>query len=625
MGESVTARRQLRKWQKELIIQSVCEEANIFNEIEVVEILFYSLNDEQVTGAPDWESAVRLALEARTKFPMPHFDAILSMHPREVALGNASKVLRCYGFEVDIEDGPRLSPISIARFNDEIESLCKELGGKQIIDHLLKSIDQCWDPILKRYHLSRIVSSGANQPIPQIPWGYLLQLGIKFAASETKDSLDNQRRWTHLIELLVAGIALEDVQPYTSLEPFVQGPDSILEFLQRSVLYDAMFTITQIRADHAQMICDGLLHYDQFNDLKHDGIALRTAVEAGIRAIDRAAEKRISRVSLTDLESNTATRDEITRICESVFTQSAGLNQQLSYPPRSTSIDSLFYPLIDAPGYCALPKSICAPQVIESLLTFIRNAWNQQTGINETLGKWTEHFLLERLAAHGVSARSGTYQARIGNSKQKELQCDCVIETAETIFFIELKNKPLTRKARSGTDIDLVVDLCQSVLGTQVQALRHEVALKTNRQIRWTWSSDDQDKLEWNDRRIDRMSVSLFDFASLQDKASLIAFLNTCCRVEIGTYSVDSQIQKKFVELNESLHELRFLLEELVKLGSVKRNLFIDSWFVSVPQLLQILDSVNSNEDFERELLRVKHVTTGYRDFYREYGDAIRR
>ena len=81
---------------------------------------------------------------------------------------------------------------------------------------------------------------------------------------------------------------------------------------------------------------------------------------------------------------------------------------------------------------------------------------------------------------------------------------------------------------------------------------------------------------------------------------------------------------KDLKELQEKLlPEFQKQFNELVQLDSTKKGQpFYDSWFLSLPQLLIILDNVNSSDDLKRELWKTRSSSAYFLDFYQEYYDV---
>jgi len=129
-------------------------------------------------------------------------------------------------------------------------------------------------------------------------------------------------------------------------------------------------------------------------------------------------------------------------------------------------------PLItgDHNSYWLLDRSVCALPCLEALMTVARPSTKD---FDRKLGLAIESFLRETLLDHKIATLTGKYK-----SGGEEGECDLVIETSEVIIFLEIKKKPLTRLAQSGSTPHVLIDLANSVLAAQAQAGWHEVRLR---------------------------------------------------------------------------------------------------------------------------------------------------
>ena len=141
-----------------------------------------------------------------------------------------------------------------------------------------------------------------------------------------------------------------------------------------------------------------------------------------------------------------------------------------------------------------------------------------------------ERFLETEFAAHGVPICGGEYDA-----DGEHGECDLVIETPETVIFSEVKKKALTRRAKAGSDADLLLDLAGSLLAAQAQAGWHEVRLRRHEHLDLKREGMTR-RLALNGRQVERVAVSLFDFGSFQDRILLKQFLEGDfeCKVHAG-------------------------------------------------------------------------------------------
>jgi hypothetical protein len=81
----------------------------------------------------------------------------------------------------------------------------------------------------------------------------------------------------------------------------------------------------------------------------------------------------------------------------------------------------------------------------------------------------------------------------------------------------------------------------------------------------------------------------------------------------------DPTLEKKFAELNSSLDILVQQIEQFKALTEDAIRPFFHCWFLSVPQLMILLDTVTSPESFRDALWMTRHIDTGTSDFYATY------
>ena len=234
------------------------------------------------------------------------------------------------------------------------------------------------------------------------------------------------------------------------------------------------------------------------------------------------------------------------------------------------------------------------------------------------LGKAIERFTRQVLLEHGIDSSSGDY--RIGKIRW---ECDIVVETAETVIFIEVKKKPLTRRARAGSDVSVVLDLAQSLLDAQKQAGNHEVQLRREGHLDLVDGSKTR-RIELQGRKIERIALSLTDFGSFHDRTFLEKFMNAVTRLSFGVH--DKKYEEQFKKLNETIASLqeqsRFLFPE----SSEHHRPYFNCWFFSLPQLMIILDGVSGAEAFRAALWAIRGITTGQGDlcFDLRYAEQMR-
>lgn len=179
-----------------------------------------------------------------------------------------------------------------------------------------------------------------------------------------------------------------------------------------------------------------------------------------------------------------------------------------------------------------------------------------------------------------------------------------------------MKKKGLTRQALSGDEPKIISDLADSLLATHVQAMRIENVLKNNGSITLT-NNGGVRTIHLNGRDVTRVSVSLHDFGALQDKTVLQRIL---------TIAVFSEVSHPDKETDESLKkwrkhsaELNRLARENGEIGVKGRIPFHNSLFMSIPQIIMVLENSETPRDFFKHMASFVSMTTGSRDTYTEF------
>jgi hypothetical protein len=236
-----------------------------------------------------------------------------------------------------------------------------------------------------------------------------------------------------------------------------------------------------------------------------------------------------------------------------------------------------------------------------------------EANINNSLGTATEILVKDCFEKAGIkvladkeyiiekSLRDYLSHPSEGRKPAEGRQCDFIVETEDTIIFIELKRKTLIPSSRGGNIIKSVLDLTQSNFSALKQMGWHEIMLKHKGRIDFTDNSIKppvKSSILLNGREVEKISLSLFDFHSLHDGALNREIINCSIGSEIS--SEDNSYSDDLNKINIELKELYF---QYKKPEILKNNRFMNCLFLNIPQLLEILKHSNDNESFKAELL----------------------
>jgi hypothetical protein len=220
-----------------------------------------------------------------------------------------------------------------------------------------------------------------------------------------------------------------------------------------------------------------------------------------------------------------------------------------------------------------------------------------------------EKFVEAEFVSHGVEVFSGDYDEG-GHG-----ECDIAVPTPEVLFFLELKKKTLTRRARAGSDAEILLDLAGSLLDAQAQAGWHEMRI-TRAGFLDLVRDGEIHRVSLDGRSIEKIALGLLDFGSFQDRIVLKQFLEATLGVTFG--SPDPAYDKKFKTINLALGEIRerYSAAHGSKAGVI--NPFFNCWFMSIPQLLVMLDEVSDAQTFRTTMWSYRHTVMGTSDLYFE-------
>jgi Holliday junction resolvase len=257
-----------------------------------------------------------------------------------------------------------------------------------------------------------------------------------------------------------------------------------------------------------------------------------------------------------------------------------------------------------------LDVSWCTPAFYECLSQALRDV-----GVKESdakIGKAAEDFLVTELNLHGIATARGKYHVAGVDG-----EVDVAAPSPEQIVLLEVKKKPLTRKAQSGRDVDLLRDLAKSVLAAQVQLGRHQILLYRHPALSLTADDHSHYSLERNDRGVERVAVAVSEYGTLQDRQVAHALLLAVSNASFS--ATDDSDRKDVDELNSLGRELARQHHEISQLSDqIKRDPFFNCWFLSMPQILVLLDEVRSPATLWQTLSKPRHVVTGRLDFYED-------
>ena len=613
----------LRKLRDQFILHYIVDEQPLQPYLYILEKILefitngsiYSLDTEN-----EWRKAIQAVKDIITLSANPSLEYLERIYKRQVAVGYAAKKLKKKGYKLTIDDGKIIMDSSDQEsLIKQLEADIKFLGGINVTTRLFAWIENAnlFDHEQERYHLVR---SFSHEPIE--PIAYLLNLAVKnYLKSSRFIPGSPSETWKRLIETSTAFTAIFDVQPYSQIEIFIQRIDNLVKFLHDITVYDSIFTLTQLRPSDVLRILRGLLTWiDRDLFTTTTGLNLEQIFDVIETIIQSANYDR--KPTYYDFQSLSSRMPNIShqslRKILDILSHEKSANQNFKLPNDILSVNFQFKPLLKTSNdeYVMLNPSWCSPAFYEAIVSHLKEYYDKN--IHSTLGKKLEKFIRQEFSKKDISYSHGYYD----NGKNTGGDCDIVVETSDTIILIEVKKKSLTREARSGNEFDIFVDMADSLIKAQSQLLNAELLIRTRPE---GLELDTGSTIHLNDRNIAKVVITLLDFGGLNDRNVVFLLESIVGKLE-QEISVNSLklTTKKETETKQIIENIQKRLKELNNLQSTTSNSspFFNSWFLSLPQLLVLLDNVNSNDSLKTELWKTRSLSASTLDFYREYSFA---
>ena len=562
------------------------------------------------------------------------------LFPRQFSVASSAKALRNYGYKLEVKDGK----ICIEESEQEkiaraIECDIQLIGGLEIARCLFYQIQNLYDTEQERYHLVRRFNAFNNEKTqPEIPIGYLLNLCVKHLEKSPILSPNPQKNWERMVKLATIFTSVFDVQPYNSFQLDFKTLDNLSEFLQEIAVYDSIFCLNQLRPSDVPRILRGLfsLNVDDINKIK---VQLGWIPEQAIlvaEAILNIDVDKLSPIIFTKEQVKDQLPDLDTTVIEKILEiychshNQANSEYKIPTDFRDKKYTFFLKPLLklDRGEYVLMDRSWCSPAFYEALVDTLNNI-NIPHNIHNNMGDYLERFVKEQLQTLKIKYSYGDYSvdSRKYQTSRQQGECDIIIESDDTIIFIEIKKKPLTNNAKGGCDAAIFADLAGSLLDSQIQLGWHEIIIRSEGYLELTPNNEPNNKyrLELNGRSIERVTLTLLDFGGFQDRNFLYQFL----QLMLSTSSIDaldSANAKEVINRSKINKKLPIFLQQHEDLKSLNPRQeqfpFYDCWFLSLPQFLILIDDLSEKKSIKKLLDQTKYISTASLNFYFEYATA---
>jgi hypothetical protein len=265
------------------------------------------------------------------------------------------------------------------------------------------------------------------------------------------------------------------------------------------------------------------------------------------------------------------------------------VNNGYCSPLAGKSADLMFRPLLEGAddSFIVPTASTVGPACYEVVAAAVRASLSAAEAA-DLVGKGTERAVAAVLRFRGLTP---TFEGgKYNDGKPVDTgECDIVLEDSENILLIECKGKPLTRATMAAEPGAVLLDYAGAILASQVQALQHERLLHDNGAIEF----DNGSRLELQGRRVTRLSMTLLDHGSLQDRFLFINLVEPLLRSQVAFDPKDPK-SKRYREINDELDRHRREMKAAERRNDSPWKEALGASSLSFGQLASILVEANT-------------------------------
>jgi hypothetical protein len=530
---------------------------------------------------------------------------------RELAVAHAVKRLRDGGYLIDpADDGFKYRPGELERACRDLNGMIAQVGGPLLAKCLLSTLRL----VNGRYLIAR-PSRGVPLTMntnPSIPYGYLLNLAMRNMGGACTVGTPAERL-SAIVSLATDIVASQDIEHYSIHAAWQQNHETLPAFLSDLMSGDHLLMFRQICPTDALTMLEGLFTWvDERKVFEKLGWSVNDAVLLAKVALNGVSPSAINAVITKGrLSSSGIAKERLDAMMAYFADPCAEVNREYLLPSdakQATSRNKPFIRLADGTFMMIYP-SIAANTFVGAISDALRLVYRAKDFVATSVGTAAEGMLSAAFTRHGIipTVTSGKYL-----DGKEERECDLVLEFEEAVVLIEIKKKSVTNDTYSGYPLAGFIDLGESALSAQMQLGRHELHLRTYGKIEFL----DGQVLTWGGRKIERVAVSLYDWGGIQDQAVLRTFIAYLAGAKLEALAATPAMIKRLDETNKTLQALEQQIRHNADSESPIWAQLGNLWFVSIPQLLYLLNEVDGPADFYKTFLMSHAMHIGTLDFY---------
>lgn len=509
----------------------------------------------------------------------------------------------------------------------KIGSIIEKIGGARcatLLIELFTTYNDSHHRLTQKRQGNRL---GMVQQEMDLPIAYLINVAFNKLSSSGNERYEKQL--PHLVQLATDVCAAQyDAQTYTIWEDIFFNKEKVDEYFRRLVIWDSLYTIPQSSQPFMQSLVEFLLPLvGEAGYAMSDDYTLEDYKTVMRYMMGLTKPKNFVRLRFEEVKSEIGLAEEKLRVIwQDIAARAvnAGYIIPLDYPHVTVTFNPAY--LLPNGELLLYPSSLGATGWYEVMMTKIR-ARNPK--IEGFVGKALEKYLRYQMALKGIETSAGDYEVRKEHGEN-----DVSIQGKDVLILIEQKKKALTRMAKEGHVYQIILDFAGALLYPQEQAFHTEAMLVENGKLDLD-DGENRYELELGDRRVEKFAVSLYEFGALHERAILEKVLEIfyLCEFsfkeeELVEFLKDEEKVKKIMTALETLtkeqKEMRTYVDRIAKRKEIKR-LFFNSGFYSIEQICYILSRSANKEEFIKNLVDIKYMTFGTKDYWAEIDYRLKK
>ncbi|MBV8330973.1 MAG: hypothetical protein JOZ61_10975 [Verrucomicrobia bacterium] len=531
-----------------------------------------------------WPEAIDVARALRALHPF-----LATFRGRHKNVAEAAKRVIDRGFRLKITEARfEFEAGELERVTEILQNKISALGMVPFLSNILGLMALQWEPYEGMYIVPRDYTSWDR--LPSIPFTFLINLAAR-AAVVGQDVDDPNSIWQEIIGLSRDLIGSLDLETYHQIE-YTNVPREDLEsWLREMALFDALFTLRQWPPRSTPVMIREFFGESRQEWMKTElGWNVADALEI-YAAVNRSDAKDPVEVWRSGLLGDKITDDILNAILPKLVHVRGTVNSEY-ISPIGTKSNLMMRPLVEIgpDRFVAASKSLAGPALYEAIIGVLREKLPPAAAERLT-GEGTHRVTSRLFKDGGLVPTFSEKEYSIDASSEGE--CDLVFEDKKSILFVECKAKALTTATMRGESLEALLDFARGLLASQVQALRHERLLRTLGKIKFT----DGAVLEWQNREIIRLTVTLLSHSSLQNSDLFWTLFSPLLNSEL-TYSAGHPQGSKIDTLNKTLSKMRAEIALILNTGVHLSIIKSECASLTVGQLAVFVEGVGDLDQF---------------------------